>query len=233
MAVAIGMAENRWWLGGQTETPLFSWGVARHDPLWLSSFDLGGKQRAPSQEINRGFQVLQIHRDTQMCLYLYRMKNIVSLLKSFYPKCLCRELVEDVWLRILANNCKIKEWNYIKGFHIYVYIYIYSKSDWYRRIFLSFSFSHTRTHIDKHTQIHTLVSYAHFAYIRLVFSHTRSWWRIRWGGGIRGDWRESHPEDSKASCDPWWTIMGIAHTGNFTAVRVVCTDVFLKWVTYT
>lgn len=56
------MAENRWWFGGQTETPLFSWGVARHDPPWLSSFDLGGKQWAASQERNRGFQVRQIQR---------------------------------------------------------------------------------------------------------------------------------------------------------------------------
>lgn len=47
---------------GQTETPLFSWGVARHDPPWLSSFDLGGKQWAASQKRNRGFQVLQIQR---------------------------------------------------------------------------------------------------------------------------------------------------------------------------
>lgn len=233
MAVAIGMAENRWWLGGQTETPLFSWGVARHDPLWLSSFDLGGKQRAPSQEINRGFQVLQIHRDTQMCLFLYRMKNIVSLLKSFCPKCLCREFVEHVWFRILTNNCKIKEWNYIKGFHIYLNRYTVNLMDIIEFSLLSLSFSHTRTHIDKHIQTHTLVSYAHFAYIRSVFSHTRGWWGIRWGGGIKGDWRETHPEDSKVSCDPWWIITGTAQTGNFTAVRVVYTDVFLKLVIYT
>ena len=43
--------------GGQTETPLFSWGVARHDPPRLASFDLGGKQRAASQERDTSVQV--------------------------------------------------------------------------------------------------------------------------------------------------------------------------------
>lgn len=42
---------------GQTETPLFSWGVARHDPPRLAPFDLGGKQRAASLERNTSFQV--------------------------------------------------------------------------------------------------------------------------------------------------------------------------------
>lgn len=56
-AVAIGTVENCWRFGEQTGTPLFSWEVARHDPLRLTPFDLGGKQRAASQETDRLFQV--------------------------------------------------------------------------------------------------------------------------------------------------------------------------------